>query len=59
MRNKDHIVSKIEQVEGKLNQLQYLATAGKEINQYLQVLNETKELLDFVKSAIEREDYTN
>lgn len=58
MRNKDLIQTKLEQIEGKLESLRFVATEGKDIAAYYTLLNETKDLLDFVKSAVDREEYT-
>ena len=58
MRNKDLMITKIEQLEGKLEILRFLATRGEEINEYLKNIDHSKYLLEEIKSSIEREEET-
>ena len=57
MQHREIITNKLEQVEGKISKLEFLLRKGSREDFY-QTLNETKELVDDIKSYVQREPRT-
>ena len=54
MKNKDYIIKLLEKLEGKFAQLDFITTRQEPLESYKKVLDEGKEIIADVKSAIER-----
>ena len=55
MRNRNTVLKKVENIEGKLKQLKFCVQRGAELNEYLDVLALAEEELSELKAFIERE----
>jgi hypothetical protein len=55
MRNRNTVLKKVENIEGKLKQLKFCVQRGAELNEYLDALALAEEELSELKSFIERE----
>jgi len=55
MRNRNTVLKKVENIEGKLKQLKFCVQRGAELNEYLDALALAEEELSELKSCIERE----
>jgi hypothetical protein len=56
MRYKDLVLQKLDILEGKQRTLAQLAQQGTDIQVYHQVLNESLQLIDEIKSLVDREN---
>lgn len=56
MKYKELIINKIELLDGKLKTLNFLAQQGQDIQAYNNVLEQTSQLLEEIKSLIEKEN---
>ena len=54
MKNKDYIIRLLERLEGKLSQLEFITTRQEPLETYKKVINESRDIISDVKSAIER-----
>jgi len=54
MKNKDYVIQLLEKLEGKLAQLDFITTRQEPLETYKKVLNEGKDIIADVKTAIER-----
>ena len=54
MKNQDYIIKLLEKLEGKFAQLDFITTRQEPLESYKKVLDEGKEIIADVKSAIER-----
>jgi hypothetical protein len=55
MRNRNTVLKKVENIEGKLKQLKFCVQRGAELNEYLDALALAEEELSELKAFIERE----
>jgi hypothetical protein len=55
MRNRNTVLKKVENIEGKLKQLKFCVQRGVELNEYLDILALAEEELSELKAFIERE----
>lgn len=55
MKNRDLIVNKLEQIDGKLKVLNSLVRTGQSVDEFLTTLKVTEEILEEVKEYINRE----
>jgi len=55
MRNRNTVLKKVENIEGKLKQLKFCVQRGAELNEYLDTLTLAEEELSELKAFIERE----
>ena len=55
MRNRNTVLKKVENIEGKLKQLKFCVQRGAELNEYLDTLALAEEELSELKAFIERE----
>ena len=55
MRNRELATRKIEKVEGQLKTLIGLVNRGEQIDTFLRMIRETEEVLEDLKSIIQRE----
>jgi hypothetical protein len=55
MKNRDLIVNKLEQIDGKLKVLNSLVRMGQSVDEFLTTLKVTEEILEEVKEYINRE----
>ena len=55
MKNRDVIVNKLEQIDGKLKVLNSLVRMGQSVDEFLTTLKVTEEILEEVKEYINRE----
>lgn len=58
MKNRNLINTKLEQLEGKMETLRYLATQGKDIEEYFGTLNQSKDLIEDLKTLISTQEIT-
>ena len=56
MRYKELILQKLDILEGKQRTLEQLAQQGNDINAYRQVLTESHQLIEEIKSLVDREN---
>ncbi len=54
MKNKDYVIQLLEKLEGKFAQLDFITTRQEPLETYKKVLNEGKDIISDVKTAIER-----
>jgi hypothetical protein len=54
MKNKDYVIQLLEKLEGKFAQLDFITTRQEPLETYKKVLNEGKDIIADVKTAIER-----
>ncbi len=59
MKNKNLIIDKIENLEGKFTQLKWGTQNNFTLSKFLEVLTQSEELLNEVKELIEREPYNS
>jgi len=55
MKNRDFILAKLEQVEGKLKNLNALLRTGQSVEEFQNTLNASEDLVQEIKEYIERE----
>ena len=55
MRNQELIDKRFEQIEGKIKTLKFLLSRQSSVNDFKNELNQMEELVDNLKSLIERE----
>jgi cell fate (sporulation/competence/biofilm development) regulator YmcA (YheA/YmcA/DUF963 family) len=55
MKNRDFILAKLEQVEGKLKNLNALLRTGQSVEEFQNTLNTSEDLIQEIKEYIERE----
>lgn len=55
MKNRDFILAKLEQVEGKLKHLNALLRTGQSVEEFQNTLNVSEDLVQEIKEYIERE----
>tara|TARA_Y100000389_G_C17078248_1_gene325351 strand:+ start:99 stop:302 length:204 start_codon:yes stop_codon:yes gene_type:complete len=54
MKNKEHVIRLLEKLEGKFAQLDFITTRQEPLETYKKVLEEGREIISDVKTAIER-----
>jgi hypothetical protein len=54
MKNQEYVIRLLERLEGKLSQLDFITTRQEPLETYKGVINESREIIADVKSAIER-----
>lgn len=54
---KDILIDKIEKLEAKLKTLEFLVTRSAPLAEYMTTLQQTTELVEDLKSIIERENF--
>lgn len=55
MRNQELIDKRFEQIEGKIKTLKFLLSRQSSVNDFKNELNQVEELVDNLKSLVERE----
>ena len=54
MKNQDYIIRLLERLEGKLSHLEFITTRQEPLEVYKNTLNESRDIIADIKSAIER-----
>ena len=54
MKNKDYVIQLLEKLDGKFAQLEFITTRQEPLETYKKVLNEGRDIIGDVKTAIER-----
>ena len=54
MKNQEYVIRLLERLEDKLSQLDFITTRQEPLETYKGVINESREIIADVKSAIER-----
>tara|TARA_B100000900_G_scaffold317810_1_gene276849 strand:+ start:1933 stop:2097 length:165 start_codon:yes stop_codon:yes gene_type:complete len=54
MKNQEYVIRLLERLEDKFAQLEFITTRQEPLETYKKVINESKEIISDVKSAIER-----
>ena len=54
MKNKDYVIQLLEKLEGKFSQLDFITSRQEPLETYRKVLNEGKDIISDIKTAVER-----
>ena len=58
MRQRDIIINKIEMLEARFKTLEFMVRRGSPLPEYFRTIEESSEILNDIKSMIEREEHS-
>jgi hypothetical protein len=56
MRQRDIIISRIEILESRFKNLEFMVTRGSSVDEFIKTLNQSTEILKDIKDMVEREE---
>ncbi len=54
MKNEDYVIGLLEKLEGKFSKLEFIVSRQEPLIEYKKTINESREIIENVKSAIYR-----